>query len=120
MRMTKYLALAVFTTTLALTPLAQAETPQVTALRESIHDLASRTSAVRSQAERASPELRRESERIVAVVEAQRLFLGTRLDLLTILGRTDSVDDAIVREMTTSCTSAGRLLAVVERWFRPR
>lgn len=118
MRTSKFLAAAALSLTLGLTSSARAETPQLTTLRDAVQDLDVRSKAVRAQAERAGADVRRESERIIQVVDAQRLFLATRINLLQMLGLADSVDDGTLQEMTTKCSAANRLLSVVERWYR--
>lgn len=116
----KSVALTALVMTLGLSSIAQAETPLLAALREDVQSLDVRAKALRTLAERASPEVRRESERIVTVVDAQRRFLATRIDLLQLLGLADGADDETLLEIRTKCDAAKRLLSIVEGWFRSR
>jgi hypothetical protein len=120
MRITKFLFIATLGATLGLTSAASAETPRLTAVREGLRELEARAKAIRAQAAQSNPAVREESERIVSSVDAQRVFLATRLDLFDMVGRSDSVDEGTVREIEAKYSSTARLLAVVEGWFRPR
>lgn len=120
MRITKWLVTATLGATLGLTNVASAEPPRLTAVREGLRELDSRAKAIRARAAQSTPTVREESERIVSAVDAQRLFLATRLDLFDMVGRTDSVDEGTVREIEAKYSSTAKLLAVVEGWFRPR
>ena len=120
MRITRFLFIATLGVMLGLTNVASAEPPRLTVVREGLRELDARAKAIRARAAQSTPAVREESERIVSAVEAQRIFLATRLDLFDMVGRSHSVDEGTVREIETKYSSTARLLAVVEGWFRPR
>ena len=119
MRTKHVLFIATLGAMLGLTNVASAEPPRLTAVREGLRELEARAKAVRDRAAQSPSVVREESERIVSAVDAQRVFLDTRLDLFDLVGRTD-VDEDTAREIEAKYASAARLLAVVEGWFRPR
>lgn len=119
MRIKPVLFIATLGVMLGLTNVASAEPPRLTAVREGLRELDARAKAIRDRAAQSTPTVREESERIVNAVDAQRVFLATRLDLFDLVGRTD-VDEDTAREIEARYSSAARLLAVVEGWFRPR
>jgi len=114
---TSSLLAAAFVLVLAST--ARAEGAPIVPLRDGLRDLDTRARVVRSRAERAAPPLRAESERIVGVVDAERTFLETKLELYAMQGRT-AVDEATAREIEGRRAAAERLLALVEGWYRAR
>jgi|GEM_PF-3244775 len=120
MQTRKVLTVLGFVTVLGLPGVASADPQDVGTLRETVRELDARAKAVRSQAERAAPQVKKESERIVSQVDTQRVAIATRLDLLEMVGRANAVDEQAVGEMSATLQSAQQLLARVESWFRPR
>ena len=120
MRTKMFLSMLAFSIVLAMSSTAAAETPDVAMIRERNASIYARLRAVRVQADRASPEVKKESERIVAAVEGQQAVLAARLELLELLGRTDAVGERAMHEMTSALRTADRTLSVVESWFRAR
>lgn len=118
MRPTALLA-AAFVVTMLHASSSHAEPPRLTELRAQVRDLDARTSSVRQIAARARPQLRRESERIVAIVDDKRMSLLARLELCQLLGDAEGGDDAL-REVDATYREADKLISLVERWYRPR
>ena len=112
------LLVAAFAVTMLHASTSSAEPARLTELRTQIHDLDARTSSVRRSAARATPQLRRESERIVAIVDDKRISLLARLELCQLLGDAVSDEDAL-RELDSTYHEADKLLSLVERWYRP-
>lgn len=98
---------------------AAAASPRLEALRESAHELAERTKAIRVAATRVGPEVRKESERIVSVVDAQRTAVEGRIAVVELAAPAPEVERAAVDEMEDALEGASRLLATVEAWYRP-
>jgi hypothetical protein len=120
MRTANLLAIAAFAAAVGSTSIARAENPEITALRQGVEDLDARASAIRRRAERSPPLLRRESERIVAVVDNRRMSLTARIAILELLGRTGDADAPPLVEMKATLEAADRLLSIVERWYGVR
>ncbi|MDB4946400.1 MAG: hypothetical protein JWP97_5934 [Labilithrix sp.] len=117
MKITKSLFAVTLCATLGWSSIAAAEPPRLTDLRESVRELAARTKTIRARAERATPQLRQESERIAQTVDVQRSAVTTRLDVLDLLG---SADERSIADMEDRVRDAERLITVVESWYRPR
>lgn len=115
----KSFAVAAFALVLGLSSQARAEPPRLASLRGQLEELDQRAKSVRTRAERAHPTLRQESERIVGVVDGQRTFLSTKLDIFQLRG-SEAVSDATLKEMESRYVAAERLLGVVEGWYTAR
>jgi hypothetical protein len=123
MRMKTFLATATFAAAVGMTSSASAqsaESARVVAIREGIRALDDRSDAVRERIDRAPPVVRRESERVMVVVERNRVSLSTRLAIIELLGWTADKDGFAIHEMEAMITSAARLLSIVEGWYSMR
>lgn len=81
-------------------------------IRDAIRDLDARARSLRERAERTNAQVRRESERILQIVEAKRTALARRLE--------QPIDEEVLSEMGLTYRAANRLLVVVESWYRGR
>lgn len=120
MRIPHRLAAAVLAAALLAPVTARAQPEDFAALRESAQELAVRSRSAKTRIERARPDLRKDSERIVGTVDERRAAVETRLEVLALADPGGDAEAVAVREMRASLAEASRLLALVEGWFRPR
>jgi len=106
--------------TLVLASSAFADDTRLAELRHEVGDLDARVHMVRSHAEKADLRVRRESERIIRMVDDRRASIAVRLDLLEMLSPNERTREATLREMERAYAAASRLLALVEAWYVPR
>jgi hypothetical protein len=120
MRTSKLLSAIALAAAIGASSAARAETPPLSALRESVDTVESRERAILARAERSSDEVRKEAERVVSAVAKRRRALSARLDLLEILGRDGTVDEGVIVEMRATLDRSNRLLDLVEKWLGMR
>lgn len=120
MRTSRFIAAIAVAAVLAASSAARAETTTLDAMRESAHAVESRENVIHARAERASPEIRREAERVLTSVAKHRRALSVRLDLLEMLGRAAAIDHAALQEMNATVDTSHRLLDLVEKWLGTR
>lgn len=111
----KLLAIAMLAASLAVSTAAFADSARIKTMRADVQSLESRSHAIRRRAERAGSEVRRESERVAAVVDRHCLSASTRLSLVELLG--DDADVTSLDRIETTLQSADRLLAKAESWY---
>jgi hypothetical protein len=111
----KLLAIAMLGASLAVSTAAFADSARVKSLRADVQSLETRSHAIRRRAEHAGSEVRRESERVVAVVDRRCLSASTRLSLVELLG--DEADATSLDQIETTLQAADRLLARAVSWY---
>jgi len=96
---------------------ASATSLRLAALQDGVRELDTRAKAVHVLMERATPQLRRHSRRILTTVEEGQASIATRLAIL----QTTKVDveEETVRSMEATYTEAVKLLSRVESWYQP-
>ena len=117
MHTTRFLPMLYLVAALSLTSTARAQDTRLAAMREATRELAARATSVRARAERADPRVRRESERILGIVEEKGASIAVRLDLIELLGRDDPIEESTIHEIESAYRSAHTLLRTVEAWY---
>ena len=120
MRARAFLAVISLTAAVSIARTSGADEGGLAPLRAEVTSLTLRVGEVRNRERHVAPALRRESERILSMVEERRAALSVRLDLLELLGHADHVDDDTLRQMQSSYATASKLLGTVESWYQPR
>ena len=98
-------------------PSASSTSSRLAALRDGVREIDARAKAVRALMERATPQLRRHSKRILTSVEQDQMSLVARLEILRTVE--SALDEQTVRSMEATYGDAVKLLAKVESWYTP-
>ena len=99
-------------------PVAASSTAsRLAALRDGVREIDSRSKAVRALMEKATPQLRRHSKRILVSVEQDQMSLVARLEILRTVS--SALDEQTVKSMEATYGDAVKLLARVESWYTP-
>jgi hypothetical protein len=116
----KLIGPAVFAAALLVPGAASADDGTIATLKETVQQLEARAQAVRDRADKShSALLKKESSRIVAVVDAERIFLATRLQLFGLLGDAEPSEE-LIADTSARVGRVDRLMALVEHWFGKR
>jgi hypothetical protein len=113
----RWWAIAAFVAVFGMTSSARAESRSVATIRDGVEDLDARTKVIRPLIERASPQARYASERMMSVIERDRASLLTRLAIIDILGGAFDDNGPAMHEMVQTMKGAARALSIVETWY---
>jgi hypothetical protein len=119
MRMSSLFATATFVAVFGMTSSASAESTRITAIRDGLQELATRSKAIQRHVDHSPPRLRKEVGTFMDAIARDCVKVSTRLAIISLLGRSDE-EGTPVEEMEATMESVTKRVTMVEHWYSMR